>query len=52
MIPTVAGFLAAFFSGLLACKWMLALVKKSKLYYFSIYCALVGIVAILSVLGN
>ena len=52
MIPTVAGFLAAFFSGLLACKWMLSLVKMSKLYYFSIYCALVGIVAIVSVLGK
>lgn len=46
LIPLVAGFLAAFFSGLLACKWMIALVKKSKLSYFSIYCAVVGCLAI------
>ncbi len=40
------GFLAAFISGLVACKWMIALVQKSKLYYFSIYCFAVGIIAI------
>ncbi len=40
------GFLAAFVSGLLACKWMIALVQKSKLYYFSIYCFVVGTIAI------
>ncbi|WP_139957681.1 undecaprenyl-diphosphate phosphatase [Flavicella sediminum] len=44
--PMLMGFVAAFLSGLIACKWMLALVKKSKLYYFSIYCAVVGITAI------
>jgi len=38
----VAGFLAAFISGLLACKAMIAIVKRSKLIYFAIYCALVG----------
>lgn len=36
------GFLGAFFSGLLACKWMIALVRRSKLIYFSIYCFIVG----------
>ena len=41
-----AGFLAAFIAGLLACKWMITLVKNSKLYYFSIYCFLVGAIAI------
>lgn len=46
MMPIVIGFIAAFVSGLLACKWMIALVKKSKLSYFSIYCAIVGIIAI------
>jgi undecaprenyl-diphosphatase len=46
LLPMLAGFIAAFVSGLLACKWMLALVKKSKLYYFSIYCALVGVIAV------
>mgnify|MGYP001229416111 CR=1 FL=1 len=41
-----AGFIAAFVSGLFACQWMIALVKKSKLSYFSIYCAIVGLIAI------
>ncbi|AUC21282.1 UDP-diphosphatase [Polaribacter sejongensis] len=46
MLPISIGFVAAFLSGLLACKWMIALVKKSKLSYFSLYCAIVGFVAI------
>ena len=46
MIPIAAGFIAAFLAGLLACKWMISLVKKSKLSYFSIYCAIVGSIAI------
>ncbi|NMH87006.1 undecaprenyl-diphosphate phosphatase [Flavivirga algicola] len=40
------GFIAAFVSGLFACTWMIALVKKSKLTYFAIYCIIVGIIAI------
>jgi len=40
------GFIAAFISGLLACTWMIKLVKKNKLSYFSIYCAVVGLIAI------
>jgi undecaprenyl-diphosphatase len=46
ILPLSAGFIAAFFSGLLACNWMIELVKKSKLSYFSIYCAIVGVLAI------
>jgi undecaprenyl-diphosphatase len=44
--PLAAGFIAAFVSGLLACTWMISLVKKSKLSYFAIYCAIVGVAAI------
>ena len=44
--PLTAGFVAAFVSGLLACTWMISLVKKSKLSYFAIYCAIVGVIAI------
>lgn len=40
------GFLAAFISGVIACNWMIALVKKAKLSYFSLYCLIVGIIAI------
>ena len=34
----IIGFLAAFISGCLACKWMINLVKRGKLIYFAIYC--------------
>ena len=42
-LPLLVGFIAAFISGCLACKWMIALVKKCKLIYFAIYCALAGL---------
>lgn len=44
--PLIAGFVGAFFSGWAACTWMLDIVKKGKLTYFAIYCALVGTIAI------
>ena len=40
------GFMAAFLTGLLACTWMIAIVKRSKLTYFSVYCFIVGTLAI------
>ena len=43
----IVGFLAAFISGVLACRWMIGIVKKGKLIYFAIYCALVGLGAII-----
>ena len=48
-IPTLSlfvGFVAAFLSGCLACKWMINIVKKGKLIYFAIYCAIAGLVTI------
>ena len=41
-LPLVVGFLAAFVSGCVACKWMINIVKKGKLIYFGIYCAIAG----------
>ncbi|GAA4825664.1 undecaprenyl-diphosphate phosphatase [Algivirga pacifica] len=41
-VPLMVGFLAAFISGLIACHWMIALVKRSNLSYFAIYCLAVG----------
>lgn len=41
-LPLVVGFLAAFVSGCIACKWMINIVKKGKLIYFGIYCAIAG----------
>ena len=43
----VAGFLAAFVSGCLACKWMIAIVRKGKLIYFAYYCLVIGILTII-----
>jgi undecaprenyl-diphosphatase len=42
-----AGFAAAFIAGLLACTWMIRLVKNSKLSYFAIYCFVIGLIAII-----
>ena len=46
-LPLVVGFLAAFISGCLACKWMVSIVKRGELVYFGIYCAIVGIITII-----
>lgn len=40
------GFLSAFVSGYVACRWMINIVKKAKLYYFSIYCLIAGTISI------
>ena len=45
-MPLIIGFLAAFISGCLACQWMINVVKKGKLIYFGIYCAIAGAVTI------
>ena len=42
----LAGFIAAFVSGCLACKWMIRIVKNGKLIYFAIYCAIAGALTI------
>jgi len=45
-IPLMVGFVAAFLSGCLACKWMIGIVKRGKLIYFGIYCAIVGAILV------
>ncbi len=47
-IPLMVGFVAAFLSGCLACKWMISIVKRGKLIYFGIYCAIVGAITIVT----
>ena len=42
VLPLAVGFVAAFLSGCLACKWMISIVKRGKLIYFGVYCAIVG----------
>ena len=51
IVSLSAGFAAAFLTGLLACTWMIKLVKNSKLTYFSIYCFIVAAIAIMKGLG-
>lgn len=45
-LPIIIGFVAAFISGLLACSWMIKIVKRGKLIYFAIYCFVIGVIAI------
>ncbi len=47
MLPLAVGFVAAFLSGLFACKWMIKIVNKGKLIYFAIYTFIIGTVAII-----
>lgn len=45
-MPLLIGFISAFVVGCLACKWMLEIVKKGKLIWFSLYCLIVGMVCL------
>ncbi|MEM9159194.1 MAG: undecaprenyl-diphosphate phosphatase [Verrucomicrobiota bacterium] len=46
LAPLALGFVAAFISGVLACKWMITIVTRGKLIYFAYYCFTVGAIAI------
>lgn len=46
ILPLAVGFIAAFITGCIACNWMLKLVKKGKLVWFAVYCAIVGILCL------
>ena len=43
--PLFIGFVAAFFTGIMACRWMITLVKKNQLTYFAVYCLVIGLIA-------
>ena len=47
ILPLAVGFITAFVVGCLACKWMINIVKKGKLIWFAVYCAIVGLVSII-----
>ena len=47
MLPLTIGFVAAFVTGLVACLWMIRLVKACQLTWFSIYCFIVGVLVII-----
>ncbi|MDR2414613.1 MAG: hypothetical protein LBD64_06470 [Odoribacteraceae bacterium] len=42
----LSGFAGAFISGVIACRWMIRLVKRGRLIWFVAYCALVGALSI------
>jgi undecaprenyl-diphosphatase len=46
-LPLALGFLAAFASGLFACKVMIALVRRAQLKWFGLYCAIVGLLVLI-----
>ena len=43
----IVGFLSAFVAGCIACKWMINIVRKGKLIYFAIYCAIAGLLTLI-----
>lgn len=45
-LPLLVGFFAAFISGVVACKWMIGIVRRGKLIYFAYYCLAVGLLTI------
>lgn len=46
-MPMFAGFMASFIVGCIACKWMLEIVKRGRLVWFAVYCAIVGVVCLI-----
>ena len=45
-LPLIVGFVAAFVSGCIACKWMINIEKRGKLVWLGVYCAIAGAVTI------
>lgn len=48
MVPTIVGFVAAFVTGCLACRFMIEVVRRQRLVWFAIYCAIIGTTAIIA----
>lgn len=48
IIPALVGFVAAFVTGCFACRFMIEIVRRQRLIYFAIYCAIVGATAIIA----
>ena len=50
LVPALVGFVAAFITGCFACRFMIEIVRRQRLIWFAIYCAIVGSAAIISTL--
>lgn len=46
ILPLIIGFVASFLVGCCACKWMIEIVKRGKLYWFALYCLVMGVLCI------
>lgn len=46
-VNIAAGFLTAFVTGMLACRWMIRLVNRGRLMWFAVYCCAVGVTSII-----
>lgn len=46
-LPMIAGFIAAYISGFIACRWMISIVRRGKLIWFAVYCTIVGALSII-----
>lgn len=50
ILPAMVGFVAAFVTGCFACRFMIEIVRRQRLVWFAIYCAIVGSIAIITTL--
>jgi undecaprenyl-diphosphatase len=48
VIPAIVGFLAAFLTGCFACRFMIEIVRRQRLIWFALYCAIVGVATIVA----
>jgi undecaprenyl-diphosphatase len=48
LVPAIVGFVAAFATGCFACRFMIEIVRRQRLIWFALYCAIVGSVAIIA----
>ena len=48
IVPALVGFVAAFVTGCFACRFMIEIVRRQRLIWFAIYCAIVGSTAIIA----
>lgn len=48
LVPAIVGFVAAFVTGCFACRFMIEIVRRQRLIWFALYCAIVGSVAIIA----
>jgi undecaprenyl-diphosphatase len=45
-VPCLVGFVTAFVVGCIACKWMIDIIRRGKLVWFAVYCAIIGLICI------